>query len=118
MLRNLRLLKKDNDALNKENHELRHRIANIANMEAMEELAYYIQYPDQLDETWFGPSEDYMKLLACPICKDVIVLRADTWRMCHCGNSGGQYCPDNVTAVVGGEASVLGIQTQLCRMNF
>jgi len=50
-----------------------------------------------------------MKLLFCPLCRDVRGLHYAEWRKCLCGESGGQYNEDNVTATIGGAARVFGI---------
>ena len=50
-----------------------------------------------------------MKLIYCMNCKDVVKLAKDKWRKCECGNSGGQYNSDNLTATIGGLVKVLGI---------
>lgn len=44
-----------------------------------------------------------MKLLYCPFCADVVRLSPQSWRMCECGESGGQYNKDNNTATIGGK---------------
>jgi hypothetical protein len=50
-----------------------------------------------------------MKLLFCPLCRDVQGLIMQTWRCCLCGKSGGQYNADGMTATLGGEARVFGV---------
>ena len=50
-----------------------------------------------------------MKLLACPVCHDVLGLLGQEWRICLCGASGGQYNADLMTATVGGAARVFGV---------
>lgn len=50
-----------------------------------------------------------MKLLFCPACHDTFGLRAEQWRRCVCGASGGQYNRDKETATIGGKARVFGI---------
>lgn len=50
-----------------------------------------------------------MKLLYCPVCDDVVRFVSNEWRMCNCKRSGGQYTPDNETAVIGGIGKVFGI---------
>ena len=50
-----------------------------------------------------------MKLLFCPQCHDVHGLIEQEWRMCLCGQSGGQYNIDGMTATVGGQARVFGV---------
>jgi len=50
-----------------------------------------------------------MKLLYCPICRDVHGIIEEKWRKCLCGQSGGQYNADGMTATVGGEARVFGV---------
>ncbi len=47
-----------------------------------------------------------MKLIFCPICKDVLALRMH-FRTCECGKSGGQYT-GNLNATINGEAVPLG----------
>ncbi len=49
-----------------------------------------------------------MKLLWCPACEDVIKLRTDGHRTCHCGQSWGRYMPDGLHAEVHGKAVPLG----------
>lgn len=51
-----------------------------------------------------------MKLIRCGECGDVINLCKEEWRMCLCGESGGQYNEDNQTAIVGGKCEVFGIR--------
>lgn len=48
-----------------------------------------------------------MKLIYCPICRDVVSLTYKA-RTCECGQSGGQYAPDGVTATLTGPAIPLG----------
>lgn len=50
-----------------------------------------------------------MKLLFCNACHDIVCVRYETWRVCSCGKSGGQYNHDAVTATIGGNPSVFGI---------
>lgn len=50
-----------------------------------------------------------MKILACPNCKDVFGLLGKEWRVCVCGESGGQYNTDLMTATLGGRARVFGV---------
>lgn len=49
-----------------------------------------------------------MKLLYCPACEDVIKLRSECPRACHCGQSWGHYLPDGLRAEIGGKAVPLG----------
>jgi len=48
-----------------------------------------------------------MKLIFCPICKDMLALR-EAYRVCECGKSGGQYL-DNINAEITGESIPIGI---------
>ena len=51
-----------------------------------------------------------MKLIYCPLCNDILVLRAAKLaRTCHCGESGGKYDPNGQTAEIYGDAIALGI---------
>lgn len=50
-----------------------------------------------------------MKILYCQICGDVLGLLGQEWRKCVCGDSGGQYNADCMTATVGGKARVFGV---------
>ncbi len=50
-----------------------------------------------------------MKLIRCKNCNDVVRLVHTHWRMCDCGQSGGQYNEDLITATVGGNCEVFGI---------
>ena len=50
-----------------------------------------------------------MKILQCPICRDVVGLLGQEWRKCICGASGGQYNRDLITATLGGRARVFGV---------
>lgn len=50
-----------------------------------------------------------MKLLFCPLCFDVKGLVMAEWRECLCGESGGQYNKDGMTATLGGVARVFGV---------
>ena len=50
-----------------------------------------------------------MKLLYCPVCADVVRLIAEEWRACDCGESGGQYNTDGMTATLGGLSRVFGV---------
>lgn len=50
-----------------------------------------------------------MKLIFCTECSDVFRLVGEQWRMCMCGQSGGQYDQDNINATIGGSARVFGI---------
>ncbi len=51
-----------------------------------------------------------MKLIRCKECDDVVRLVHTEWRKCDCGNSGGQYNEDLLSATVGGECEVIGIR--------
>jgi len=51
-----------------------------------------------------------MKLIRCENCEDVVRLIHTKWRKCECGESGGQYNDDLVTATVGGDCEVIGIR--------
>lgn len=51
-----------------------------------------------------------MKLIFCKNCHDVVKL--GSWggpRFCQCGKSWGQYEPDGLQGVIGGEAIALGL---------
>jgi len=50
-----------------------------------------------------------MKLIRCRKCEDVVRLIETKWRTCECGESGGQYNEDSVTATVGGDCDVVGL---------
>lgn len=50
-----------------------------------------------------------MKLIYCPGCHDVHGLTMGEWRKCLCGESGGQYNEDGMTATLGGRARVFGV---------
>lgn len=50
-----------------------------------------------------------MKLIRCKNCNDVVRLVHTRWRMCDCGQSGGQYNEDLITATVGGSCEIFGI---------
>ena len=50
-----------------------------------------------------------MKLINCPKCNDVVNLMVGTTRVCDCGNVGGKYLDDHITAVVNKDALVVGI---------
>ena len=50
-----------------------------------------------------------MKLLYCSTCNDVLKLRMEHMRSCHCGASWGRYLDDDLTAQLGGVAIPLGI---------
>ncbi len=114
---NLGLLMKDNREMSEELRILRVQQANREEADAIN------AYVAELEENfgWTGPSEDYvyMKLLACKRCKDVRVLNDKVWIQCGCGMSGGQYCPDKITAVIGGNcAAVLGIPNTIFDLDF
>ena len=49
-----------------------------------------------------------MKLLFCPACEDVVKLRTECPRACHCGQSRGRYMPDGLHAEISGKAVPLG----------
>jgi hypothetical protein len=51
-----------------------------------------------------------MKLIRCNNCEDVIRLTHTKWRKCECGNSGGQYNDDLMSATVGGDCEVIGLR--------
>jgi hypothetical protein len=63
--------------------------------------------PEDVVLTWDGDKR--MKLLFCPDCHDVHGLVMQEWRKCLCGESGGQYNSDGMTATVGGKARVFGV---------
>lgn len=48
-----------------------------------------------------------MKLIFCPHCRDIVLLRKQM-RICECGMSGGHYL-DHINAVVTGDAIPIGI---------
>jgi len=50
-----------------------------------------------------------MKLIRCKTCGDVVRLIEKRWRVCECGESGGQYNEDFMSATVGGNCEILGI---------
>ena len=50
-----------------------------------------------------------MKLIHCKSCHDVVRLIPQIWRKCYCGEIGGQYNQDLMTATVGGDCDVIGI---------
>ena len=50
-----------------------------------------------------------MKLIYCNNCGDVVRLIHLKWRKCACGQSGGQYNEDLITATVGGNCRIFGI---------
>lgn len=50
-----------------------------------------------------------MKLIYCPDCHDMIAMQTEEWRDCKCGQCGGQYNADRITATVVGKTKVLGI---------
>jgi hypothetical protein len=50
-----------------------------------------------------------MKLIHCKSCHDVVRLIPEEWRKCYCGDVGGQYNEDLMTATVGGDCDVIGI---------
>lgn len=43
-----------------------------------------------------------MKLIYCDLCGDVTRLVEHRWRTCECGECGGQYNKDKMTATIGG----------------
>jgi hypothetical protein len=49
------------------------------------------------------------KLITCPKCNDIVNLSQHYVRSCFCGECGGRYLDDNITAVVNKEAIVVGI---------
>lgn len=51
-----------------------------------------------------------MKLIRCNECNDVVRLVHTGWRKCDCGESGGQYNDDLLSATVGGNCEVIGIR--------
>ncbi len=51
-----------------------------------------------------------MKLIRCKECNDVVRLVHIEWRKCDCGESGGQYNDDLLSATVGGNCEVIGIR--------
>ena len=51
-----------------------------------------------------------MKLIICKNCDDVVRLIHTKWRKCECGQSGGQYNDDLMSATVGGNCEVIGIR--------
>lgn len=50
-----------------------------------------------------------MKALYCPSCHDMFALQLREWKDCSCGECGGQYNQDTITATILGKAKVLGI---------
>jgi len=50
-----------------------------------------------------------MKLIACPKCNDTMQLVQGYVRTCFCGECGGKYLSDRITAVVNKDAIVFGI---------
>ena len=53
-----------------------------------------------------------MKLLICPQCSDIVLLRQEKRRSCECGKSWGEYCEDGLNAVLGGNAIPIGIENR------
>jgi hypothetical protein len=51
-----------------------------------------------------------MKLIRCLKCDDVVRLVHTKWRKCECGESGGQYNDDLMSATVGGNCEVIGLR--------
>ena len=51
-----------------------------------------------------------MKLILCKSCLDVVRLVHTKWRKCECGEAGGQYNDDLLSATVGGNCEVIGIR--------
>ncbi len=52
-----------------------------------------------------------MKLIYCPKCKDVFRLFFKH-RSCKCGESGGYYEPDGLTAVINGKGIPIGFTNE------
>jgi len=50
-----------------------------------------------------------MKLIACPKCNDTMQLVQGYVRTCWCGDCGGKYLSDRITAVVNKDAIIFGI---------
>lgn len=50
------------------------------------------------------------KLIRCKNCEDIVRLVHTKWRKCECGQSGGQYNDDLLSATVGGNCEVIGIR--------
>lgn len=50
------------------------------------------------------------KLIRCKKCEDIVRLVHTKWRKCECGNSGGQYNDDLMSATVGGDCEVIGLR--------
>lgn len=50
-----------------------------------------------------------MKLITCERCHDTMQLVNGMVRTCYCGDCGGKYLSDNITAVVNKDAIVFGI---------
>jgi hypothetical protein len=50
------------------------------------------------------------KLIRCKKCEDIVRLVHTKWRKCECGESGGQYNDDMISATVGGDCEVIGIR--------
>jgi hypothetical protein len=51
-----------------------------------------------------------VKLIRCNNCEDVVRLIERDWRSCDCGESGGQYNQDMISATVGGDCEVIGLR--------
>ncbi len=50
------------------------------------------------------------KLIRCKKCEDIVRLVHTKWRKCECGESGGQYNDDLMSATVGGDCEVIGLR--------
>ena len=50
------------------------------------------------------------KLIRCKKCEDIVRLVHTKWRKCECGESGGQYNDDLMSATVGGNCEVIGLR--------
>jgi len=50
------------------------------------------------------------KLIRCKKCEDIVRLIHTKWRKCECGESGGQYNDDLITATVGGNCEIIGLR--------
>lgn len=53
-----------------------------------------------------------MKLILCPKCSDVVLLRQGKKRTCECKQSWGEYLEDGLNAVIGGQAIPLGFENR------
>jgi hypothetical protein len=56
-----------------------------------------------------------MKLIFCPECYDLVLLKSGKRRKCGCKACSGKYLDDNLTAVVNKKAVVVGIDNNSFR---